>query len=103
MPGGKRAKSPAPLETPTMVARRLRAIAAGLILVGWVGAAHAQRGTYIGPGSTVQGDGLRGLGIFYDGAGRFELNSAQARSIDADTMMRWNQYVYESLKEHNRL
>jgi 3-keto-disaccharide hydrolase len=53
-------------------------------------------------GSTGQGDALRGQGVQYRGAAIYYLNSAKARSIDADTEMRFNQYVYESLKEYNR-
>jgi hypothetical protein len=36
------------------------------------------------------------------GAGAYNLSTAQARSINADTAMRWNQYVYESNLEATR-
>ena len=62
------------------------------------GRALAQ-GDVLFPGSTVQGDILRGTGVDSRGAAILYLNSAKARSIDADTAMRFNQYVYESLKE----
>jgi hypothetical protein len=65
------------------------------------GAARAQ-GDVLFPGSTVQGDILRGQGVTYKGAALLYLNAAKARSIDADTLMRFNQYVYDSLQEYNR-
>ena len=57
----------------------------------------------VGPGSTVEGDVARGYGVLYDGLGRYNLNSAIGRSIDTDTMIKWNQYVYLSLQEQNRI
>lgn len=44
-----------------------------------------------GGGSTVQGDYARGLGSMAFGEGLFNLNTAQANSINSDTAMRWNQ------------
>jgi hypothetical protein len=57
-----------------------------------------------GGGSTVQGDILRGQGMFYMGLGQFNLATAMAASINTDTLIRWNQYVYLSLQEdiHNK-
>jgi hypothetical protein len=57
-----------------------------------------------GAGSTVQGDILRGEGLYYMGLGQFNLSSAMAASINTDTLIRWNQYVYLSLQEdiHNK-
>ncbi len=49
-----------------------------------------------GGGTTAPGNIASGLGDFAVGAGRFNLDTAQARSIDTDTLMRWNQFVYES-------
>jgi len=76
-----------------------------VFLISGTGKCRAQygyyvRGSYIGPGSTVQGDRARGLGVFYDGAGRFVLNSSMARSIDNDTWIRLNEYLYLSLKQY---
>lgn len=51
------------------------------------------------PGSTVQGDVLRGQGQFLKGAAMYELYSAQGRAIDAQTAMavqRWNAEVYDA-------
>ena len=53
--------------------------------------------------STVQGDAARGAGMFAMGMGRYNLDTAQANSIDADTLMRWNQYIYESRLEGARV
>ncbi|MGE3821974.1 MAG: hypothetical protein AB7I30_21380, partial [Isosphaeraceae bacterium] len=55
-----------------------------------------------GGGSTAYGDMARGMGVFAAGAGVYNLNTAQANSINADTVMRWNQYLYESQVNANR-
>jgi len=75
-----------------------------LLLAGCLacaGRAFAQ-GDVLYPGSTVQGDVLRGEGVAYKGAAVFYLNAAKARSIDADTRMRFNEYVYRSYQEYLR-
>lgn len=78
--------------------------------------AHAQFGYYPGGyggyswggwgggigGATVGGDMARGLGVFAAGAGQYNVQTAQARSINTDTVMRWNQYLYLSQQEANR-
>jgi hypothetical protein len=45
------------------------------------------------PGSTLQGDALRGQGQFLKGMAWYELGAAQARAIDVQTMTAWNQAV----------
>lgn len=55
-----------------------------------------------GGGGTVQGDVARGLGMFAEGAGIYNQQTAVANSINADTAMRWNQYVWEGQQEANR-
>lgn len=65
------------------------------------GRARAQ-GDMLFPGSTVQGDILRGEGVMYKGAAVLHLNAARARSIDADTRIRFNQYVYNSYQVYLR-
>ncbi len=55
-----------------------------------------------GGGQTVQGDMARGMGVLAAGAGQYNQQTAVARSINADTAMRWNQYVYQSQLEANR-
>jgi hypothetical protein len=54
---------------------------------------RAQRGMIIGGGSTPQGDYLRGIGIAAWGQGLYNLNTAQAYSITADTDMRVDSYL----------
>jgi len=51
------------------------------------------------PGSTPQGDILRGEGVFLQGAGLFNYYTATADSINADTWMRLNEYVFQSVRE----
>jgi hypothetical protein len=64
------------------------------------GEAGAQYGGYGGGwggwGSTPQGSMARGLGAYAMGAGQYNVNTAQARSINADTAMRWNQANWET-------
>jgi hypothetical protein len=60
-------------------------------------------GGYGGAGSTVQGSMLQGAGMAAMGLGRYNVDTAQARSINAQTAMQWNQYMYESEKEGNRV
>ncbi len=67
-------------------------------------AAHAQYGYGMGGwggwgASTFQGDVARGMGVFAAGAGMFNLDTAQAASINTDTWMRWNQYMFQSQQE----
>ena len=45
---------------------------------------------------TAEGDIARGMGLFLEGAGFYEKQTAEARSIDTDTVMRWNEYVHEA-------
>src|SRR5260370_36525704 len=54
------------------------------------------------PGSTVQGDVLNGLGTAAFGEGLYNLNTASADAIEADTWRRQNQYLYESYLERER-
>ena len=56
-----------------------------------------------GAGSTVQGSILQGAGMAAMGMGRYNVETAQARSINSNTAMRWNQYMYEASKENNRI
>jgi hypothetical protein len=51
------------------------------------------------PGSTMQGDILRGQGQFLKGAAWYELNAARARELDVKTaqaMDQWNREVYDA-------
>jgi hypothetical protein len=55
-----------------------------------------------GWGSTLQGSMARGLGYFNMGRGAYNYDTSIARSINADTAMRWNQYMYQSHLEQTR-
>jgi hypothetical protein len=55
-----------------------------------------------GWGGTAQGDIAHGLAYFNVGAGIYNRETAIARSIDTDTEIRWNQYVYLSQQEATR-
>jgi len=52
------------------------------------------------PGSTLQGDILRGQGQFLKGMAWYEVGSAQARAIDTQTMIVWNRAVQESYNQY---
>jgi hypothetical protein len=56
-----------------------------------------------GGGGTVQGSVARGMGAYAAGAGYYNQSTAVANSINADTVMRWNSYVYESQMNANRI
>jgi hypothetical protein len=64
--------------------------------------ARAQYFLWGGGGATVQGDILRGEGVFLRGAGLYNLNTAQANSINTDTFIRFNEYIYNVAKNENR-
>ncbi|HKI19002.1 MAG TPA: hypothetical protein VKA15_14035 [Isosphaeraceae bacterium] len=74
------------------------------------GAARAQYGYpggyggygWGGWGSTLQGSMARGLGYFNMGRGAYNYDTSIARSINTDTVMRWNQYAYLSHLEQTR-
>jgi hypothetical protein len=85
-------------------------IALGLALMLLIseGTVHAQYAGWGGWGgwggwsATPGGDYARGLGYFNAGAGIYNLDTAQARSINTDTFIRWNQYLYEAHLEATR-
>jgi hypothetical protein len=53
-------------------------------------------------GATVAGDVAQGMGAFAAGAGAYNLQTAKAMAIEADTMMRWNEYLFQSQQARNR-
>src|SRR5262245_12466255 len=59
-------------------------------------------GNFSPPGSTVQGDILRGEGTFLIGAGYYNYNTALANSVNVDTFIKWNEYIYNVAKNENR-
>lgn len=87
------------------------AIAASLLLVaaparaqpiygGMYGAGYWGGG---GAGSTVQGSELQGMGMLTAAAGQYNVETAQARSINANTAMQFNQYMYQANVESSRV
>lgn len=53
---------------------------------------HAQWGGW--GGSTVAGNAAMGRGVYAAGAGQYNVETAQARSMNANTAMQWNDYMY---------
>ena len=81
----------------------LRAILTPLALLALMGpSALAQMG-FIGPGSTAEGDYLRGVGVAAFGMGVYNRQTAEANSINANTEMRINEYVFACLMNENRM
>lgn len=86
----------------------LTGLALGLLLAAGL-PARAQYygwGGWGGGSTTAYGDFARGMGVFASGIGQMNLNDAQARSINANTAMQWNNYewaINQSLyAEYNR-
>jgi hypothetical protein len=59
-------------------------------------------GGWGGAGSTVEGSIAQGLGYYLQGAGSYNEETAVANSINADTIMRWNEFMFLSQQEANR-
>jgi hypothetical protein len=55
-----------------------------------------------GSGSTIGGSLASGLGYFNMGRGAYNYDTAAAGSINADTVMRWNEYLYQSQRVATR-
>ena len=51
-------------------------------------------GGWGGGGSTVQGSIANGMGNYAAGRGAYNVQTAQARSMNANTAMQWNDYMY---------
>jgi hypothetical protein len=80
--------------------RRLLAIF--LVSVTTQAPVHAQLWGWEGWGgwtSTPEGALAQGMGHYYQGAGIFNERTAIANSIDADTLMRWNDYLHHANDE----
>jgi hypothetical protein len=95
-----------------MLPRRLRWIAALVVaLAAQAGVARAQFG-YVYPGgyggwggwgaTTVGGDWARGMGMFAAGVGQYNVNTAQAAAINSQTVMQFNEYLWESQQIRNQ-
>ena len=64
------------------------------------GQAGARRNGNAGPGSTIEGDVLRGEGAFLRGMGWYELRSAKARANDAKTQLQWEKWNKDLLDQY---
>jgi hypothetical protein len=76
----------------------------GIVLAVAAVSSHAQYnynwGGWGGSGSTVQGSIAAGMGNMAAGAGQYNVQTAQARSINAQTAMQWNSYIYACNKQN---
>ncbi len=59
-------------------------------------------GGWGGGAQTPQGNMARGMGAYAAGAGYYNEQTAVARSINANTAMRYNEYMYQSNQEAKR-
>ncbi|MBY0395297.1 MAG: hypothetical protein K2X91_02355, partial [Thermoleophilia bacterium] len=76
----------------------LAVAAAAVVALASLGAPRSSAQIFVGAGSTAEGDILRGGGVYLWGAGQFNLYTSMAQSIQVDTWMRLNEYIYQSLK-----
>jgi hypothetical protein len=84
-----------------MHSRALRALRL-VILTGFPCDRASAQLLIVSPGSTIEGDVMRGWGIAAIGAGAYNANTALARAIQSETWMRLNQYAYASQVEQER-
>jgi hypothetical protein len=87
----------------TTMMRKVASLTAMALAIALGDPASAQYGGYGwggwgGGSSTVAGDQLRGAGVFAAGAGQYNVDTAQARSINTQTAMQANEYLYESFQ-----
>jgi hypothetical protein len=84
---------------------RATALAIGVLALGALVAPDARSqimrggGMIVGPGSTPIGDMERGAGIMAMGAGLYNYYTAAADSIETDTWMRLNEYIFQSVRQ----
>ncbi len=71
----------------------MRTFVAGLAIVGGMGSLANAQNIFVGPGSTVDGDYGRGLGVAAYGLGLYNLYTAEAESIHVNTAMRLDTYM----------
>jgi hypothetical protein len=75
----------------------------GTLLVLILTGASAQAQGVVFPGSTPEGDYLRGVGMAAWGMGLYNLNTAQANRINTETFMMWNEYVDAVMRTQARI
>jgi len=70
---------------------------------GWGGWGGGGGGAVVGGGAaTVEGNMARGLGYYTAAAGEYNEETAEANSINTNSVMRWNQFTFQSQQEANR-
>ncbi len=72
-----------------------------LIILACLGTRSVAQVVFVGPGSTPQGDYLRGVGMAAYGIGMGNLLDAQANAINADVGIKLNEYIASVLKNEN--
>jgi len=80
-----------------------RAILTPLALLALMASTAHGQFSFVGPGSTAQGDYLRGVGVASFGMGIYNRETAVANSINADTAIRVNEYIYGCLMNENKM
>jgi hypothetical protein len=84
----------------------LAALGAALLVAGERSAQAQWWPGWGGGATTVGGDVSRGMGVFAAGVGEYNVNTAEATAINANTRMQWNNYqwaVAQSLyQDYNR-
>ena len=80
-----------------------RALILTLALLVLTGPSALAQFNFVGPGSTAEGDYLRGVGVAAFGMGVYNQQTAVANSINADTAMRVNEYIYAALMNENKM
>lgn len=107
-----------PLDLRCLTRTRTAAVHAAILMALLGTTAHAQYARYTYPRGyadwgwggwgmgagvgTAQGDFARGLGAFAQGVGEANVSNAQAAAVNANTIKRWNDYMYQSQQEANR-
>jgi hypothetical protein len=72
------------------------------LAVGLLGTVARAQYVGVGPGSTLQGDYLRGVGIAAWGMGTYNYNTAVADSINVNTVIKWNEYLAAVAKQQTK-
>ena len=80
-----------------------RSLFASLVVLVTTSASAEAQFNFVGPGSTPQGDYLRGVGVASYGIGVGDYFQAGANSINTNTAIRLNEYIYESLMHENQM
>ena len=82
-----------------------RTVVAALVVLACLGTSSRAQVTavrrFVGPGSTPQGDYLRGVGVAAYGIGTGSLLDAQANAQNVETGIRLNEYIASVLKNEN--